>query len=360
MKKEVLRGLISTALALGIPASALATTPVPVLMSPTAANGTPLGQGIVVQSIPDEWGGASAITFNYKGAFPGLGNGLISETGDPPGAALLSPWVAEATASDIQGNFTGFIEYTGPGGSELYAKLLANTTVLNPSGQSSVYEDFPAVYAVANVASSRHLVWQQGAFTNWEIKYMGPVSPTGTVRSFGRGQRPAISQSIVAWEDLAGDISYTLNRGTSISTIGTTDQELLPAVGGNRIFYEKLNATTGTSQIAFRETNNLGVEYTISGPCAQQFKPRVSGDGHNLLYTGTGCPAGDGTQPLYLVNIDASRTMTHYLVADLGRTSLLHDVVAPYDIDADGIAYQYYDGTSYTAYWALLDMTQLP
>lgn len=357
LSRSIIRSLAAAVL-VGVPAAALATTPVPVLVGPTPANGTPLGQGIMVQSMPDEWGGPSVITYNYKGTAPGIGSGLISETGDPLTLRLLSPWPAEAMASDVQGDFTAFIEYTGAGGSELYAKTLGGTTVLNPSAQSSVYEDFPAVYTSG---TTRHLVWQTGSFSNWEIKFMGPVSPTGTTKSFGAGKRPAISQSIAAWES-AGDIKYTLNRTAAtptFSTVGSTDEERLPAVGGNRIFYERISAS-GTSTVAFRETNNPSVVYAVTSPCTQQFKPRVSGNGHYLLYTGTGCPAADGQQPLYLVNINSSRVQTTYLVADLGQAWLDHDMIAPYDVDGDGIAYQYYDGSAYTAYWAQLDTSQLP
>lgn len=206
-------------------------------------------------------------------------------------------------------------------------------------------ENYTAIY-------NGRIVWQwrpMSVTTNdWEIVFFDPASMTQPV-VLDKGQRPAIDTKHIAWElysDLAISDGGPVWAYIPSPSPGKIDYRL-PALGGERIFYEEFDNSTGEAQIKYREIGSLKDEFgLLDSPCKHQYRPRVSNDGHWLLYFGLGaeCSDGkDGQTPLYLAYIEGyGGKEVHYLVADLKDIDYSYPAFTPYDIDDDAVAFQVY------------------
>jgi hypothetical protein len=271
------------------------------------------------------------------------GPGLYCEQfGSAGSLQFLTAAIHEPTAVDLQDDFIVFAEYTGPGGAEMYA---IDRTVpgsrANVSGNSPLAEQHPAVHSAKAV---------------WATAHSGPSVLvlhdllTGTQIGVGTGERPAIWNDIVAFEQSGDIIVNTLAAQPPVQAGDPARDERFPAIGGDRVFFEQFDPITGTTSIYYVEMSTPQRNIPIVDPCGagipgggSVFRPRVSDNGQYLLYTGTGCPAADGNQPLYLNFIKEDGSQTTYLIADLNSTQLWRESLTAYDIDQDLIAYQEMD-----------------
>jgi uncharacterized protein YjdB len=117
-----------------------------------------LGQGVAIQAIDDGLGG-TAISYAHHAAVSGIGEGLFAETAGVIGAELLATSSRPVLPCDVAGGLTAFVEYAGPGGSELFFRRLGGTGVVSLSASSPIMEDYPALSVSGN---DRRVVWQAG------------------------------------------------------------------------------------------------------------------------------------------------------------------------------------------------------
>lgn len=280
-------------------------------------------------------------------------------------------WTSEPAFFDMKG--TGFAFATVGAGTDNEAYL---TDAAVPAVPADIWPTQP-YFEPRFVATNKRNVVFQTTFSppwgpvEWEVWYY-KYAGGGSLSNLGPGQHPTIWEGLVAFEDspvvvgntninvvdLVNSLGYVLDDPNGIADL------VFPVLSSNVIAYEKSIGSSG--EIAFRTSLDGWVDETvIAGPCSSHRRPRINRDGNLILFLGEiGCPASDGTTPLYVYN---RATGNISLIADtfadetflqIGGTGFIPNEfsMASYDIDRDVVAYSVYhriDAPPYYGYESL-------